>query len=66
MSDWGGKREGSGRKPIDPDTMRVQMSVSVTQETRLKARVLRENGIRLGAEIDQLVDRLIQDLESKK
>lgn len=53
---WGGARPGSGRKPMNPDEKRVQMMVTIDQETRdkLKARA-KEQHVRVGRLIDEWV-----------
>jgi len=48
----GGKREGSGRKPVDLDEKRVTMSVVVSRET---AETLKSAGMSPGRLIDKLV-----------
>lgn len=40
----GGKREGAGRKPIDPKERKVQVSISVSPDTKDTIRELREKG----------------------
>ena len=40
----GGKRRGAGRKPIDPKEKRVQVSISVSPDTKDTIRELREKG----------------------
>ena len=40
----GGKRPGAGRKPIDPKEKRVQVSISVSPDTKDTIRELREKG----------------------
>ena len=49
----GGKREGSGRKAIHPSEKRVQMSVSVSPETKERLASLRQEGNVIGKLIDQ-------------
>ncbi len=54
---WGGARPGSGRKPADPKEKRVQMVITIDQETRdkLKARA-KEQHVRVGRLIDEWVN----------
>ena len=40
----GGKRQGAGRKPIDPKEKKVQVSISVSPDTKDTIRELREKG----------------------
>lgn len=52
---WGGARPGAGRKSADPKDKRVQMVITIDQETRdkLKARA-KEMHLRVGRVIDNL------------
>lgn len=55
----GGSRPGCGRKPVHPGIKRVQTTISVSQETRRRIRILaREKNIRIGRVIDLVVDEL--------
>ena len=55
----GGSRPGCGRKPVHPGIKRVQTTISVTQETREKIRLLaKNNNIRIGRVIDRVVEEL--------
>ena len=55
----GGSRPGCGRKPVHPGIKRVQTTISVTQETREKIRLLaKKNNIRIGRVIDRVVEEL--------
>ncbi len=55
----GGSRPGCGRKPVHPGIKRVQTTISVTQETREKIRLLaKKNNIRIGRVIDRVVEKL--------
>ena len=55
----GGSRPGCGRKPVHPGIKRVQTTISVTQETREKTRLLaKNNNIRIGRVIDRVVEEL--------
>lgn len=56
----GGKREGAGRKPIDPKEKKVQVSVSVTPKTKEMIKQLRETGY----DVNKLFEEYI--LEIKK
>lgn len=54
---WGGSRPGSGRKPADPETKRVQMVITVNQETRSKLKeISKGRKIRIGRLIDEVVE----------
>ena len=54
---WGGARPGSGRKPAEQKDKRVQMTVTVSRETRdkLKARA-KEQHVRVGRLVDEWVN----------
>ena len=56
----GGRREGAGRKPIDPKEKKVQVSVSVTPKTKEMIKQLRETG----HDVNKLFEEYI--LEIKK
>ena len=56
----GGRREGAGRKPIDPKEKKVQVSVSVTPKTKEMIKQLRETGL----DVNKLFEEYI--LEIKK
>ena len=53
---WGGARPGSGRKPADPEDKRVQMVISIDQETRERLQAIsKARKIRIGRLIDEIV-----------
>ena len=55
----GGSRPGCGRKPVHPGIKRVQTTISVSQETRERIRVLaKKKNIRIGRVIDRVVEEL--------
>lgn len=55
----GGSRPGCGRKPVHPGIKRVQTTISVTQETRARIRILAKNkNIRIGRVVDRVVEEL--------
>ena len=55
----GGSRPGCGRKPVHPGIKRVQTTISVSQETRERIRILAKNkNIRIGRVIDRVVEEL--------
>ena len=55
----GGSRPGCGRKPVHPGTKRVQTTISVSQKTRERIRILAKNkNIRIGRVIDRVVEEL--------
>ena len=53
---WGGARPGSGRKPADPEDKRVQMVVTIAQDTKEKLRAIsKTRKMRIGRVIDEMV-----------
>ena len=55
----GGRRPGSGRKPED----RVPVTMWVARTTKERMALLRHDGIRIGREVDDLIEQLCLDLE---
>lgn len=54
---WGGARPGAGRKPADPKDKRVQMVITIDQETRDKLKAMaKEQHVRVGRLIDEWVN----------
>lgn len=54
---WGGARPGSGRKPVAPDDRRVQIMISVEQETRKKLQeIAKARKMRIGRIIDEMIN----------
>lgn len=51
----GGRREGSGRKPMVPEEKRVTVAARVLPETAEKIREMRKKGFRLGVAIDEMM-----------
>ena len=51
----GGSRPGSGRKPAVQEKKRVQISISVSPETKRMVDELRGRKIKVGQVIDELV-----------
>lgn len=53
---WGGARSMAGRKPIDPEDKRVQIVITIDQDTRDKLKAIsRARKIRIGRLIDEMV-----------
>ena len=59
----GGSRIGAGRKPISKDKKRVQVSISVSPETKAIITDLRHKGIRVGEIVDKSFQRYCEDNE---
>ena len=55
-NNWGGARSGAGRKPVNPEDKRVQMVITIDQDTRDKLKASsRARKIRIGRLIDEMV-----------
>lgn len=53
----GGKREGAGRKRVDPSVKKVQMIVYISPATRDKLKTLaKSKGVAPGRVIEELLD----------
>ena len=54
----GGARPGSGRKPADPESKRVQMVITIDRETRDKLKEKsKEQHVRVGRLIDNWISQ---------
>jgi hypothetical protein len=61
----GGKRQGAGRKPIDPKEKKVQVSISVSPDTKDTIRELREKGYDVNKYIERcIVGLYMRDFEN--
>ena len=54
----GGKRQGAGRKPINPKEKKVQLSVSVSPDTKETVKFLRDKG----HDVNKYIERCITSL----
>ena len=53
----GGKREGAGRPFLDdPRDKKVQVSVTIQPNTKIKINALKEHGIKIGKIVDEAVN----------
>lgn len=52
----GGKREGAGRPTIAPKEKRVQISISVDPNTKVKIDTMRKDGVKIGKLVDMAVN----------
>lgn len=53
---WGGARSGAGRKAVCPEYKRVQMVITIDQDTRDKLKAIsKARKIRIGRLIDEMV-----------
>lgn len=57
---WGGSRPGCGRKPADPEDKRVQMVITIDQDTRDRIKeIAKARHISPGRLIDQVIKGMI-------
>lgn len=57
----GGKRADSGRKKLSEERKRVQVSLSVSPETKRRITELRERKVKVGEVIDELVRQYCEE-----
>ena len=57
----GGKRAGAGRKEVSQEKKRVQISISVAPVTKQRITDLRQQGIRVGEVVDELIREYCED-----
>lgn len=59
----GGKREGAGRPLLDdPRDKKVQISVTIHPNTKIKINALKEHGIKIGKIVDEAVNEVTRRL----
>lgn len=51
----GGARPGSGRPSVSLEQKRVQISISVSPETKKMVDAMRERGVKVGQVVDDLI-----------
>lgn len=51
----GGARPGSGRKSISQERKRVQITISISPETKARIDTMRAKGIKVGVVLDDLI-----------
>ena len=59
----GGSRPGSGRKPAVQDKKRIQISVSVSPETKGMIDEMRKRRVKVGQVVDELIRQYFDDKE---
>lgn len=59
----GGKRIGSGRHAVAEEEKRVQISISVSPETKRLISELRKKGVKVGPLIDELLRQHFGELK---
>jgi len=59
----GGLRPGSGRKSASQEEKRVQISISVSPETKTMIQELRRRKVKIGQVVDELIRQYFEDEE---
>ena len=59
----GGSRPGSGRKPAVRGKKRIQISISVSPETKRMIDELRRRKVKVGQVVDELIRQYFEDEE---
>ena len=59
----GGSRPGSGRKPAVQESKRIQISISVSPETKKMIDEMRKKGGKVGQVVDELIRQDFDDKE---
>jgi hypothetical protein len=55
----GGKRPGAGRPTVDdPRDKKIQISVTIHPNTKIKINALKEHGIKIGKIVDEAVNEV--------
>lgn len=59
----GGARPGSGRKPAVQDKKRIQISITVSPETKRMIDEMRKKKLKVGQVVDELIRQYFEDEE---
>ena len=59
----GGSRPGSGRKPAVQESKRIQISISVSPETKKMIDEMRKKRVKVGQVVDELIRQYFDDKE---
>ena len=59
----GGSRPGSGRRPAVQDKKRIQISISVSPETKRMIDKMRKKKVKVGQVVDELIRQYFEDKE---
>lgn len=59
----GGTRPGCGRKPAVQEKKRIQISISVSQETKRMIDDMRKRKVKVGQVVDELIRQYFEDEE---
>ena len=57
----GGSRPGSGRKPAVQEKKRIQISISVSPETKGRIDEMRKREVKVGQVVDELIRQYFED-----
>lgn len=61
----GGRREGAGRPTLEnPKDKKIQISVTIHPNTKIKIAALKEHGIKIGKIVDEAVNDVTRRLVS--
>lgn len=61
----GGKRPGAGRPTLEnPKDKKIQISVTIHPNTKIKINALKEHGIKIGKIVDEAVNEVTRKLVS--
>ena len=60
---WGGARPGCGRKPAVQGKKRIQISISVSPETKRMIDEMRKRKAKVGQVVDELIRQYFEDEE---
>ena len=59
----GGSRPGCGRKPVVQGKKRIQISISVSPETKRMIDEIRKRKVKVGQVVDELIRQYFEDEE---
>ena len=57
----GGSRPGSGRKPAVQEKKRIQISISVSPETKGMINEMRKRKVKIGQVVDKVIHKYFED-----
>lgn len=57
----GGSRPGSGRKPAVHEKKRIQISISVSPETKGIIKEMRKRKVKIGQVVDEVIHQYFED-----
>ena len=57
----GGSRPGSGRKPAVQEKKRIQISISISPETKRMIDEMRKKKVKVGQVVDELIRQYFED-----